>query len=230
MMVKIQLEKGTMGSREFLQALVTEGENNMDIFLFKSIQRILLFKSHWLFNVMVGYFLQYFLYLVSLMVFPLIWPDDFLVVMFWMFFQIGVEWIQITSSGSFSISDYLNVWNFADVLRILLMALYVVFTILYRVNKPDENEILDPTAEVDETSADWDKRRAEVFTLLVLVSSFCMLQYFRLLSQFRALIKMIIECTKECLTFMVVLTVLLAGFTFSTYYRQILMKNDDAEE
>jgi hypothetical protein len=44
MMVKIQLEKGTMGSREFLQALVTEGENNMDIFLFKSIQRILEFK------------------------------------------------------------------------------------------------------------------------------------------------------------------------------------------
>jgi hypothetical protein len=146
--------------------------------------------------------------------------------MFWLFFQIWVEWIQVTSSGSFSLSDYANIWNGADLIRIILMALYVVFTILYRVNLPNENEILDdPTANAasEEAAANWDKKRAETFTLLVLISFICLLQYFRLFKQYRALIKMIIECTKECLEFIAVLTVLLAGFTFATYYREILL-------
>jgi hypothetical protein len=35
---------------------------------------------------MIGYFLQYALYLASIVVFPLIWPEDCFIVMFWLFF------------------------------------------------------------------------------------------------------------------------------------------------
>jgi uncharacterized protein YneF (UPF0154 family) len=40
---------------------------------------------------------------------------------------------------------------------------------------------------------------------------------------------MIIECTKECFDFMVVLGVLITGFTLATYYRQKLMLDEDEE-
>jgi hypothetical protein len=108
----------------------------------------------------------------------------------------------------------------ADVIRIILMMLYIIFTIMYRVNKGNDDEI--PT----ENSIKWDEKRAEVFTLLVLISSLSLLQYFRIVSRYRALIKMIIECTKECVDFLVVLAVLIAGFTLATYYRQILLLDE----
>ena len=41
---------------------------------------------------------------------------------------------------------------------------------------------------------------------------------------------MIIECTKDCVEFIVVLLVLIAGFSFSTYYRQVMNKLEDEED
>jgi hypothetical protein len=118
-----------------------------------------------------------------------------------------------------------------DMLRIIMMIFYIVFTILFKINKPSGDEVIDEFSEARaETAIKWDHKRAEAFTLLVLVSFIGMLQYFRLLKQYRALIKMIIECTKECLTFIIVLSVLLLGFTLSTYYRQILLKVENNEE
>jgi ABC-type transport system involved in multi-copper enzyme maturation permease subunit len=40
---------------------------------------------------------------------------------------------------------------------------------------------------------------------------------------------MIIECTKECLLFIVVLAVLVSGFALATYYRQILLHEEGDE-
>jgi uncharacterized membrane protein len=153
-MVKLQLEEGTTGSRQFLQTLVEEGTKNKDIFLFKNIQRILEFKQENLFKVIVVYFLQYALYLASLMIFPVLWPDDFVIVMLWLFFQLWMEYVQATSQGSFTnteyrsnwhklwemTKDYYGIWNMLDVLRLILMALYVIFSICYLVNKPDQED------------------------------------------------------------------------------------------
>lgn len=40
---------------------------------------------------MAYYFLQYSLYLASLVLFPLIWPDDCFIIMFWFFVQVFIE-------------------------------------------------------------------------------------------------------------------------------------------
>jgi hypothetical protein len=40
---------------------------------------------------------------------------------------------------------------------------------------------------------------------------------------------MIIECTKDCVEFIVVLLVLIAGFAFSTFFRQVMNKHDNDE-
>jgi hypothetical protein len=38
--------------------------------------------------------------------------------------------------------DYYGIWNMLDIVRITLMKLYVIFTIMYLLNKPalDEND------------------------------------------------------------------------------------------
>jgi uncharacterized membrane protein YbjE (DUF340 family) len=114
-----------------------------------------------------------------------------------------------------------------DVIRILLMFLYVLFTILYRINKPNDDDIDESN---DEKAIYWDSKRAEMFTLLVLFSFIGLLQYFRLLRKYRALIKMIIECTKDCVEFIVVLLVIIVGFSFSTYFRQVMNKTEYDED
>lgn len=139
----------------------------------------------------------------------------------------------------------MNIWNFLDLLRLIMMALYIVFTFMYLGNRPQDDEERAHTVslnslfsnkvetdteviQLDSTEGkNWDEIRAETFTLLVLVSFVGLLQYFRLLSKYRALIKMIIECTKESLTFIVVLLVLLVGFTLATYFRQILYHGEE---
>jgi hypothetical protein len=93
-----------MGSRQFLKTLNDEGEQNDDIFLYKPIQRLLDYKQTVLHTVMKYYFLQYGLYLGSLMIFPMIWPEDFVIIMLWFFAQLWLEYIQSTSSGTFEIS------------------------------------------------------------------------------------------------------------------------------
>jgi uncharacterized membrane protein len=119
-----------------------------------------------------------------------------------------MEWVQATSKGSFTnveyrsgwhklwemTKDYYGVWNLLDILRIILMALYVIFTIGYLVNKQEldeedatkrprilkSNDFLngDTTDEILESEnslVNWDEKRAEIFTLLVLVSFICLL-------------------------------------------------------
>jgi hypothetical protein len=90
---------------------------------------------------------------------------------------------------------------------------YVVLTILYKIKKGRDDQVEIKSALY------LDEKRIEVFTLLVLFSFLGFLQYFRLLRSFRALIKMIIECTRDCVEFIVVLLLLLMGFACSTYYR-----------
>ena len=73
----------------------------------------------------------------------------------------------------------------------------------------------------------WESNRSEAFTLLVLVSFVALLQYMRLFKNYRALIKLIIECADACIDFLTVSFVLLTGLAFSTYYREII--NQDLE-
>jgi hypothetical protein len=40
---------------------------------------------------------------------------------------------------------------------------------------------------------------------------------------------MIIECTRECLEFIIVLSVLIGGFALATFYRQILLHEEGAD-
>jgi hypothetical protein len=97
MMIKLQLQEGTKGSRQLLQTLNEEGAQNDDIFMYTSVQKLLDYKQKILAKVTKGYFLQYGLYLGCLLLTPLLWPDDFVVIMLWMFAQIWLEYIQSTS-------------------------------------------------------------------------------------------------------------------------------------
>jgi uncharacterized membrane protein len=94
------------------------------------------------------------------MAFPMFWPDDFVIVLIWLCFQVWIEYVQVTSKASFTsmenhsfwfklwemIKDYYNIWNMLDIFRIILMALYVIFTICYLKNKPilDAEDALQP--------------------------------------------------------------------------------------
>jgi hypothetical protein len=72
-----------------------------------------------------------------------------------------MEGIQATSKGSFTnveyrsrchklwemTKDYYGIWNMLDIVRIILIALYVIFTIMYLLNKPALNENDDALKE-----------------------------------------------------------------------------------
>lgn len=75
------------------------------------------------------------------------------------------------------IKEYYGIWNMLDIIRIILMALYVFFTIGYLASK-DSVDTLPQTEDGQITNSintEFDEKRAEVFTLLVLVSFICLL-------------------------------------------------------
>jgi hypothetical protein len=43
--------------------------------------------------------------------------------------------------------NYYGIWNMLDIVRIILIALYVIFTIMYLLNKPALNENDDALKE-----------------------------------------------------------------------------------
>jgi hypothetical protein len=99
-----------------------------------------------------------------------------------MIMQIWLEYIQATGSGKLELEKYAesDIWNFLDIIRIVLMLLSVVITILYMLKKKNDNDD-DFDLERFERASKLNDNRSEIFSLLVLFSFLGLLQYFRLL-------------------------------------------------
>lgn len=93
--------------------------------------------------------------------------------------------------------------------------------------RPDENT--DP--EADLTTFDrFEKLRAEMFTLLMLLSWIYVLSFLRIFRDLRCLIAMIMACTRVCFLFVIILFIMMFGFTFANYYRVHMISPDTDEE
>ena len=79
---------------------------------------------------MAIYFTQYVLYLTSLCVYPYVSSEqDYSVIAFWLAVHSSMEFIQFSSDSSETVMSYLSFWSGLDLIRIILMAHFIWFTI-----------------------------------------------------------------------------------------------------
>jgi hypothetical protein len=105
------------------------------------------------------------------------------------------------------IENYLqDVWNILDLLRILFSIGYLVCAFT-----PGET----PDAE------------SELYGFIMLFSWVCLIQYLRIITEFRYLATLIVKCFAASMSFLTIQFILMFGFSLAFYWRNIKYYDED---
>ena len=124
---KFDIVPGTNDSRRFVEKLIElrEKENGDNIFKNRSLQRILEYMMMELEYLKYFFFIMYLLYLASIMLHPVIWPEDPWLIVLWTGYQIFVEIKEFCRTEN-KMDYFEDMDNCIDQICIVLQVIYSV--------------------------------------------------------------------------------------------------------
>jgi hypothetical protein len=115
------------------------------------------------------------------------------VISVWTIWHLMIEIRQIHKATTFT--QYLDFWNVLDWIRIFSQVSYVIINYETRDNSYDTS-----------------------FVFLTLFSWICILQYLQVFQEFRYLSRLLLDCLKDTIAFLVLLILIIIGFALAFYW------------